>query len=134
ERSRRGRSSVTDMLGPFKRKVMIPKGLCGTDTLVCAFDIAQSGKLRARLPAAQTRVSVPHTPCRLERPELNALRLLLRDLPPARRPIAVGPVVADAGDEERIVGTELAEGHAERIDVGAVVGLDDERRLEWQID
>src|SRR3954469_16448065 len=70
----------------------------------------------------------------LERPELNALRLLLRNVHPARRSIAVRPVVADAGDEQRVIGTELAQGHAERLDVGAIVGLNDERRLERKVD
>ena len=42
--------------------------------------------------------------------------------------------MTDAGDEEGIVGTELAERESERLHIGAVAGLDDEGGFEGQVD
>jgi hypothetical protein len=42
--------------------------------------------------------------------------------------------VADAGDEQPVVWAKLAKSLTERLDVGAIVRLNDEGRFEWQVD
>ena len=70
----------------------------------------------------------------LERPELQRVDGRFGDVHVTRARVAIGPVVADAEDHERFVRAEFAQGAAERVDVGAVVGADDERRLERERD